>query len=51
MTLSQGYQDGFRDGWPDRQSVRPESVTQVLRMNCYPCVRNGPSLVGGRYWT
>src|SRR4030095_15341499 len=30
----------------DRQSVRPESVTYVLGMNCHPCVRNGPLKVG-----
>ena len=31
----------------DRESVRPESVTHVSGMNCYPCLRNGPVKAGG----
>jgi hypothetical protein len=27
---------------PIENPFRPESVTYVPRMNCYPCVRNGP---------
>jgi hypothetical protein len=34
----------------DRQSVRPESVTYVSGMNCHPCVRNGPEIVGSSGW-
>jgi len=30
----------------DRQPLRPESVTHVFGMNCYPCVRNGPNKRG-----
>ena len=30
----------------DRESVRPESVTYVLGMNCHPCDRNRPKRFG-----
>src|SRR5215472_17436026 len=33
-------------GRTDRDSVRPESVTYVLGMNCYPWDPNGPEGVG-----
>jgi hypothetical protein len=51
MQCDLGYFDD--ETWPagtDRESVRAESVTDVLGMNCHPCVRNGPSESGRGDW-
>ena len=31
---------------PIENPLRAESVTYVLGMNCHPCVRNGPAVIG-----
>jgi hypothetical protein len=36
---------------PDRQSLRPKSLTYVVGMNCHPCNRNRPRADGSPHWT
>jgi hypothetical protein len=46
MQYDLGYFDDETCRLEPIESVRPESVTYVLGMNCYPCVRNGPVKCG-----